>query len=240
MRILRSTIAQIVMLVTLIIVSIICYIASYIVSKERTTWLLCKTFGFVRNITALIMGIKITYKGMDNIPEGAVIFASKHESAFETAFLFNEFKMNSTYALKIEIKKVPLWGRLAMCNDGIFIHRGNASTFRNFIKDVQKTLDSGKSFSIFPEGTRVLPNQRPKFKSGIAKIYSSTTAPIIPVALNTGDCFPKGCKVLRKAHIIVEFLPPIYREMNEQEFTEFLHKQINDKSEELHKLSFKK
>lgn len=240
MLVLRNIVAQITMLIIVILISIICYVASYLVSTKNMNWILYKCFSILRKIIAKIIGIKVTYKGLENIPNEAVIFASKHQSAFEASFFFNEFRRDTIYCFKAEIAKVPLWGRIAKCNGGISIDRGNASSFRKFIQDVQKNLNSGKSLAIFPEGTRVTPNSHPKLKKGISKIYSNTTAPIVPVALNTGDCFPKGSKLLHPAHIIIEFLPPIYRDKTEEEFTDFLHKQINEKSDELHKLSFKK
>ncbi|MDR0483953.1 MAG: 1-acyl-sn-glycerol-3-phosphate acyltransferase, partial [Alphaproteobacteria bacterium] len=94
---------------------------------------------------------------------------------------------------------------------------------------------------IFPEGTRVAPKSHPKFKKGIAKIYSNTTAPIVPVALNTGDCFPKGSKLIYPTLVVIEFLPPITsRDLTEEEFMNVLHKQINEKSDELSDLSLQK
>ena len=240
MLVLRNIIAQTLGLITLILISIACYVASYLLSTKNMNWMLYKSFSILRIIVAKIIGIRITYKGLENIPDGAVIFASKHQSAFEASFFFNEFKRNTIYCFKAEIAKVPLWGRIARCNGGISIDRGNASSFRKFIVDVKTNLEEGKSVAIFPEGTRVVPNSHPKFKKGISKIYANTTAPIVPVALNTGDCFPKGSKLARPAHVIIEFLPPIYRDMQEEEFTEFLHQQINKSSDNLHLLSFKK
>lgn len=237
MLIIRNIFAQSITMIMLIIISIICYISSFIAPIKVMNWILFITFYFLRIVCAKIMGVKIIYKGLDNIPEGAVIFASKHQSAFEGSFFFNEFKRNTVYCFKAEIAKVPLWGRMARCNGGISVSRGNISSFRKFIKDVQTKLNEGKSVAIFPEGTRVKPTEAPSLKGGISKIYKHTTAPIVPVALNTGDCFPKGARVLRSTNIIIEFLPAINRDMSEDEFTDYLHKVINEKSDELHKLS---
>lgn len=240
MLVFKSIIAQIIGLIIVAIISITCYIASFVLPTKQMNWILYKSFSMLRWLIAKIMGIKITYRGLENIPEGTVIFASKHQSAFEASFLFNEFKRNTIYCFKAEIAKVPLWGRISRCNGGISVDRGNSISFRKFISDVQKNLDAGKSVAIFPEGTRVTTKSHPKLKKGIAKIYSNTTAPIIPVALNTGDCFPKGSKLLQSSHIIIEFLPPIYRDLSENDFVENLYEQLKTKSDELHKLSFKK
>ncbi len=240
MLFLKNIIAQCVILIMLIFISIVCYVASYALSTKKMNWMLYKLFFILRSITAKIIGIKISYRGLENIPEGAVIFASKHQSVFEASFFFNEFKRDTIYCFKSEISRVLLWGRIAKCNGGISIDRGNAISFRKFISDVQVNLEKGSSVAIFPEGTRVSPKHHPKLKKGIAKIYSATKAPIVPVALNTGDSFPKGSKLLYPTNIIIEFLPPIYREKTEEEFIEYLHKQINVKSDDLHELSFKK
>lgn len=226
------------MLLMILFITFFCYIASFIVSTRVMNYILYKIFDILRSVVFKIIGIKIEYRGLENIPNGAVIFASKHQSAFETSFFFNKFKRNTIYCFKAEIAKVPLWGRIATVNGGIAIDRGNSASFRKFISEVQETLNIDKSIAIFPEGTRVSLKSRPKFKKGIAKIYSNTTAPIVPVALNTGDCLPRGSKLIYPAHVIIEFLQPIAnRDLSEDEFMEFLHKQINDKSDELSNLA---
>ncbi|MDR2008545.1 MAG: 1-acyl-sn-glycerol-3-phosphate acyltransferase [Alphaproteobacteria bacterium] len=237
MLVLRNIIAQTFMILMIIFISLFCYLASFVVSTRVMNYILYKTFDILRNITFKIIGIKIEYRGLENIPQDAVIFASKHQSAFETSFFFNKFRRNTIYCFKAEIAKVPLWGRIAKSNGGIAIDRGNAASFRKFISDVQNTLNIGKSVAIFPEGTRVVPKAHPKFKKGIAKIYSNTTAPIIPVALNTGDCFPRGSRLIYPVLVIIEFLPPIHRDLSEDDFMEFLHKQINERSDELSELA---
>ncbi|MDR0484629.1 MAG: hypothetical protein LBH40_05075, partial [Alphaproteobacteria bacterium] len=113
MLVLRNIIAQIFMLLMILFITFFCYISSYVVSTRVMNYILYKIFDILRVITFKIIGIKVEYRGLENIPEGVVIFASKHQSAFETSFFFNKFKRNTIYCFKAEIAKVPLWGRIA-------------------------------------------------------------------------------------------------------------------------------
>ena len=44
---------------------------------------------------------------------------------------------------------------------------------------------------IFPQGTRVLPEERPSFKKGVTRIYQELNIACQPVAINSGYVWPK-------------------------------------------------
>ncbi len=236
--ILRNIVAILFLFIMLLIISVFCYIYSFFFSRKNMNTILFKSFMIVRVVIFKIIGIKLIIKGLENIPSGAVIFASKHQSAFETSFFFNMFKEETLYCFKKEITNVPLWGRIAKSNGGILIDRHNPNSFSNFLSDIKNSLNQGISIAIFPEGTRVAIGEKVPLKRGIAKIYlDNKDYPIIPVALNTGMCLPKKSKLLYPATIIIEFLPAVKTGMNEEEFLIFLHNTINDNSDKLAELS---
>jgi len=77
------------------------------------------------------------------------------------------------------------------------------------ISDVKKKLDSGSTIIIFPEGTRKKPWEKPDYKTGFIGIYNTAKRKLQPVALNSGLFWQKGLKVIKRGHIIIEFLPQI-------------------------------
>ena len=86
---------------------------------------------------------------------------------------------------------------------------GQASTMRKMITDVKKKLDSGSTIIIFPEGTRKKPGAKADYKTGFIGIYNTSKRRLQPVALNSGLFWQKGLKIIKRGHIIIEFLPQI-------------------------------
>ena len=70
-------------------------------------------------------------------------------------------------------------------------------------------LNSGSSIIIFPEGTRRIPGSKPDYKTGFIGIYNHTKKKILPIALNSGLCWPKHSWVLKKGVIKIQILPII-------------------------------
>ena len=94
---------------------------------------------------------------------------------------------------------------------------GQASTMRKMITEVKKKLDSGSTIIIFPEGTRKKPGEKADYKTGFIGIYNTAKRKLQPVALNSGLFWQKGLKVIKRGHIIIEFLPQIDVGLNKKE-----------------------
>ena len=62
---------------------------------------------------------------------------------------------------------------------------------------------------IFPQGTRVLPDERTQFKKGVSRIYEELKITCQPVAINSGCVWPKiGSKNSHKI-ITISILKPV-------------------------------
>ena len=86
---------------------------------------------------------------------------------------------------------------------------GGTKAMRDMLQKVQSKLSFGSSIIILPEGTRKLPGSKPDYKTGFIGIYNHTKRKILPVALNSGLCWPKQSWVLEKGLITIKFLPTI-------------------------------
>ena len=154
---------------------------------------------------------KITYeiKGRENIPDYPLIIASKHQSAFETFVLFYTIK-NAVFIHKKQLFYIPIFGQYLKKLNMISIDRtGKAMTMRRMIADTKTKISNGSSIIIFPEGTRKRPGEIPDYKTGFIGIYKATNSKILPVALNSGNFWPKHSFIKKKGHIIIQFLEVI-------------------------------
>tara|TARA_Y100000741_G_C18051692_1_gene476692 strand:- start:11 stop:712 length:702 start_codon:yes stop_codon:yes gene_type:complete len=156
-----------------------------------------------------ICGITHEIKGIDNLSDEPLIIVSKHQSAFETFALYYYLK-NSFFIHKKQLFLIPIFGQYLMKSNMVSIDRaGHATTMRKMIAAVKRKLDDGSTIIIFPEGTRKKPREKTDYKTGFIGIYNTAKRKLQPVALNSGLYWQKGIKVLKKGHIIIEFLPQI-------------------------------
>ena len=157
----------------------------------------------------LICNIKHKIEGLENIPNESVLIASKHQSAFETLALY--YYLKDCFSVhKRELFFIPIFGQYLFKANMVAINRdGGTKAMRDMLKKVQSKLSFGSSIIIFPEGTRKLPGSKPDYKTGFIGIYNHTKRKILPVALNSGLCWPKQSWVLEKGLITIKFLPTI-------------------------------
>ena len=156
-----------------------------------------------------ICGVTHEMKGLAHLSDEPVIIVSKHQSAFETFALYYYLK-KSFFIHKKQLFYIPIFGQYLMKHNMVSIDRaGHASTMRKMITDVKKKLDSGSTIIIFPEGTRTKPGAKADYKTGFIGIYNTSKRKLQPVALNSGLFWQKGLKVIKRGHIIIEFLPQI-------------------------------
>ena len=156
-----------------------------------------------------ICGVTHEMRGLTNLSDEPVIIVSKHQSAFETFALYY-YLQKSFFIHKKQLFYIPIFGQYLMKHNMVSIDRaGQASTMRKMITDVKKKLDSGSTIIIFPEGTRTKPGAKADYKTGFIGIYNTSKRKLQPVALNSGLFWKKGLKVIKRGHIIIEFLPQI-------------------------------
>ena len=110
---------------------------------------------------------------------------------------------------------------------------GQAKTMRKMILEVKKKLDDGSTIIIFPEGTRKKPGEKADYKTGFVGIYNSTKRKLQPVALNSGLCWQKGAKKIKRGHIVIEFLPQIETGLSKKDVLEKVENSIESATNKL-------
>ena len=136
----------------------------------------------------IILSTKIVIKGKDNIINDEKFFiASSHQSMFETFFLQTIFN-SPVFILKNELMRIPVFGWYLKKIGSISIKRDKITKDNlNFFEDISETIQNSKRpIVIFPQATRVLPEDRPPFKKGASRIYEKLNILCQPVAINSG------------------------------------------------------
>ena len=176
----------------------------------------------------LVLSVKISIKGKENIIRSEKFFiAASHQSMFETFYLQTIFN-SPVFILKKELLLIPIFGWYLKKIGSISIKR-NKITKDNlgFFDDISKiTSKSNRPLIIFPQGTRVLPNERPPFKKGASRIYEQLNILCQPVAINSGYVWPKIGKKKANKTITISILKPIPSGLSKENFIQILEKNI--------------
>lgn len=137
-------------------------------------------------------GVKWQVEGQHHLPKGPAILLAKHQSAWETLFLPSHLPREVCFVYKRELHRIPFfgWGLALLRMIPIDRARGKEA-FEQVVQIGQQRLDEGRWPILFPEGTRIAPGQMGRFKMGGALLASRTGAPIIPIALNAGEVWPR-------------------------------------------------
>ena len=174
------------------------------------------------------LSTKIIIKGTENIINDEKFFiASSHQSMFETFYLQTIFN-SPVFILKKELLLIPIFGWYLKKIGSISIKRNKVTKDNlGFFDDISNIVHNSKRpLIIFPQGTRVLPNERPPFKKGASRIYEKLKIACQPVAINSGYVWPKkGLKYSHKT-ITISILKPITAGLSKEEFIKILENNI--------------
>ena len=150
-------------------------------------------------------GVRSTVEGIENIPAAPTVILAKHESAWETLALQRWFAPQ-VWVLKRELLRIPFFGWGLATMRPIAIDRSaGLGAFEQMLEQGAERLASGCWVVVFPEGTRVPPGVRRRFKQGGARLAVHTGRPAVPVAHNAGDCWPRNsfCKYPGTIRVVI-------------------------------------
>ncbi|MCP4328720.1 MAG: 1-acyl-sn-glycerol-3-phosphate acyltransferase [Alphaproteobacteria bacterium] len=160
-------------------------------------------------LLAITCGLTYEVRGRDRLPPYPVIFAVKHQSAWETLAM-QVILRRPVYVVKKELMAIPLFGWYLRGTGQIPIdRRGGAGEIRMMVLRTKAALAGGRPILIFPEGTRAAPGATGTYNPGIAALYKQIGVAVVPVALNSGLYWGRRAFHKRPGTIVVEILPPI-------------------------------
>ena len=150
------------------------------------TWCRCAVW-----LAKVVLGIRYEVKGLENIPQRPCVILAKHQSTWETFFLSALFEPLSQ-VIKRELLYVPFFGWAMAMLKPIAIDRSNPkAALKQLAKQGHERLEQGSWVLIFPEGTRIATGQIGKFSRGGASLAVNANLPVLPIAHNAGEFWPK-------------------------------------------------
>jgi len=189
-----------------------------------------RTSNLLLRVTA---GVAVEYRGLEKIPPGAVLVASKHQSVWETFTLVTLFG-DPAYVVKRELMWIPVFGWYIWKSDMIPVDRSaRGGAMAGMIERARAELARGRQIIIFPEGTRTAPGAPPAYKQGIANLYAATGVPCVPVALNSGLFWPRRKFLRYPGTIVLEVLDAIPPGLERETFAARLQNDIETASARL-------
>jgi len=173
-----------------------------------------------------VAGVKFELRGRDRIPPGALIVASKHQSAWETFALMHLFA-SPAFVMKRELLWIPVFGWLMFKGRMVGVDRSaGMRALIGLAAAARAELARGRQLIIFPEGTRRPVGAEPAYKSGIAFLYAQAGVPCLPIALNSGVFWPRRSILRRPGTVVVEILDPIPPGLDKKAFIARLEQAI--------------
>lgn len=181
----------------------------------------------------VICGQRVEFRGVEKLPTGGYLIASKHQSMLETFALINQVT-DFSFVLKKELTRIPLFGwYLSGCKQIAIDRSTGRSALEQTVEQSSRALAEGRQIIIFPEGTRRAPGAPPLYKSGASYIYAATGAPCVPVALNTGLFWGRRSFLRRPGLVVIEFLDVIPPGLHRAEFLALLKERIETATDRL-------
>jgi len=185
-----------------------------------------------------ILGIRPKVIGLENMPQEPCVILAKHQSAWETMAL-QDYVPNGAYCvfvLKKELLRIPLlgWGLAAMKMISIDRAAGK-DALDQVVTQGRERLQQGFYVILFPEGTRVAPGHKKRYKPGGAYLATHVGCKVVPIAHNAGELWPRQA-FLKTPGIVTVSIGPAFDAtgMTELEVNRRAEEWIED---EMHRLS---
>ena len=208
---------------------------------SKITSILGKFLGYWAIINLKIfLNCTIKIKGKENLVKNEKYFvACAHQSMFETFFL-QTIIGSPIFILKKELFKIPVFGLFLKKMGSVAIIRSTTTKDNlGFLENIKEKVNKyNRTLIIFPQGTRTPPNETPPFKKGVGRIYETLKIKCLPIALASGNVWPKKGFNKKVGNITVSILKPIDSGMEKENFIKILEKKIYDEMDSINESVF--
>lgn len=192
---------------------------------RQVVWWVARFWGWTTSKLLYICGIDHEISGVMNLDE-TVIYAAKHQSAWETIVLYAALKAPIT-VMKRELLFLPFIGFFFLRAGCIAVNRsGGMKALRELRAAAQRILDNPRSILIFPQGTRVMPRTQHDYQIGVFTLYDTTGFTVVPIALDSGRVWPRNSWLKYPGRVNVRFLDPIKPGLTRKQFMSTLESRI--------------
>ena len=205
---LRSALFNIAFFAISLVMALLATAARYVAPRQvlavAMLWARC-----LLTTVRIICGIRLQVSGLEHIPNGAALIASRHQSAFDT-FVWLTLLPGCCYVFKDDLSRIPLFGPSISAAGMIEVDRnGGGAAIRGLLRGADRAVREGRQIVIFPEGTRRDPNHPGALQPGIVALASRTGLPVLPVATDSGHFWGRRAFRKRRGTIRIVIGPPI-------------------------------
>ena len=182
------------------------FVSAKILSKIASFWI-----SFILKLLRFLCGLDWKVTGLSNIPNSPVIVISNHQGQWESLYLQTLIHPISSI-IKQELLLIPFFGWALAFMRPIPINRKNKfQSLRKVINEASKRLNDGSSVLIFPEGTRIKPeNGIAEFSNSCGLLSVKNNIPILPICHNSGK-FWENKKFIKKSGLINVRIGPLFK-----------------------------
>lgn len=207
-----------------LVVQMIFWTPYYFLAPRRRAWLVPKFW--VKSslwLYSVLAGARVSFSGVENLPQGSYILAPKHQSFLDT-IAFLPLIPDALYILKRELTWIPFFGWYIIKMRMIPVDRSKRSLALKaaVAATAEELARNDRQLIIYPEGTRRAPGDGPAYKWGIAEIYQNLGVPVVPIAHVAGLYWPRRKFLRYPGTIEMRFLPPIQPGLDKNEFMQRL------------------
>jgi 1-acyl-sn-glycerol-3-phosphate acyltransferase len=185
MTLLRSTLFNVFFFVSTFVLTVPAAAVSLIAPEQVMAWakLWARTQIFAARV---ICGIRLQVSGQENLPAGPAVIASRHESTFDV-LVWIAILPAACFVVKRELCQIPLFGRCIRATNMIIVDReAGGAAIRTLLRGADRAKAEGRHIVIFPEGTRVDPDDYPPLQPGVVALAVRTGLAVVPVMTNSG------------------------------------------------------
>ncbi|SFR58584.1 1-acyl-sn-glycerol-3-phosphate acyltransferase [Yoonia tamlensis] len=227
---LRSLIFITLMYLAMLVVGIV-YLPAAIISR-RGAMAACHAYcSYVQWSARWMIGLKVEIRGTP--PTDEVMVAAKHQSFMDVICTYHAVPRGK-FIMKAILKYAPVLGWFGLRIGCIPVHRGKRGVaIKQMIADVHAGKSLPGQLIIYPQGTRIAPGVKAKYKIGTGALYRELGQPVVPVATNVGVFWPKRGIYRKPGTAVFEFLPQIDAGLEIPKFMALLEEQIETASDRL-------
>ncbi|MFZ4289391.1 lysophospholipid acyltransferase family protein [Variovorax sp. HJSM1_2] len=195
MSFIRSVLHLLWMVVTVVPWALAVLIVSPFLSSTKLYWMCARWLKLAVDGGTVILGIQNRITGFENLPietKAPAVLLVKHQSTWETFVMPAIMPHPLAYVFKRELLYVPFFGWAMGRLDMIHIDRSQrAKAFNKVVEQGRRLLAEGTWVIMFPEGTRIPRGEAGQYKSGGTRLAIECGAPVIPIAVTSGKCWPR-------------------------------------------------
>jgi len=159
-----------------------------------------------------LLGIRHRVIGQENLPDGSVphIVLSKHSSTWDVLAIPLTVPQPLCFVAKKELLWIPFFGwGLKLASPILIDRKAGRESMQQIYAQGEARHKQGFWVILFPEGTRVPPTQKQRYKTGGARFAVTLGVPVLPMAHNAGYLWPRGIFGKRAGTITLSIGKPI-------------------------------